>query len=170
MFKFILPTFFFIFLILFNAFRFIQSFYIFYIILLIKNVYLIYLYTKRDIQTVQSDKVNKFIAYTSLVIPTLYLQGNTEEFNTIASLLSLIGFTVSTLGILDLGQSFGISPAKRKLVTSGLYQFTNHPIYIGYLIAEFSMVLKNLNNIYIFSISILLYYYRAKAEDKIHGR
>ena len=39
-------------------------------------------------------------------------------------------------GKLTLGRSFGLMPANRGVVSSGIYRFVRHPIYAGYLITH----------------------------------
>ena len=88
------------------------------------------------------------------------------EFQFIASILSILGFTLATWALFDLGRSFGIVSGTRKKVTEGLYSIMRHPMYLGYVIAEFGFVLLNVSNIKVFIISVLLYALRAKTETK----
>ena len=47
--------------------------------------------------------------------------------------LSACGLLVVIGGKLSLGRSFGLMPANRGVVSSGLYRIVRHPIYLGYL-------------------------------------
>jgi protein-S-isoprenylcysteine O-methyltransferase Ste14 len=47
--------------------------------------------------------------------------------------VSAAGLLVVVAGKLSLGRSFGLMPANRGIVSSGLYRFVRHPIYAGYL-------------------------------------
>ena len=58
-------------------------------------------------------------------------------------LLSAIGLSVVIAGKLSLGRSFGLMPANRGVVSSGLYRLVRHPIYMGYLITHTGFVAAN---------------------------
>jgi protein-S-isoprenylcysteine O-methyltransferase Ste14 len=63
------------------------------------------------------------------------------EFATI--LISASGLIIVVLGKLSLGRSFGLTPANRGVVCTGLYRVVRHPIYLGYLITHVGFVLAN---------------------------
>lgn len=54
-----------------------------------------------------------------------------------AGLLVVIGGKVS------LGRSFGLMPANRGVVSSGLYRIVRHPIYMGYLVTHVGFIAAN---------------------------
>jgi protein-S-isoprenylcysteine O-methyltransferase Ste14 len=58
-------------------------------------------------------------------------------------LLSAIGLSVVIAGKLSLGRSFGLMPANRGVVSSGLYRLVRHPIYLGYLITHSGFLAAN---------------------------
>ena len=58
-------------------------------------------------------------------------------------LLSALGLSVVIAGKLSLGRSFGLMPANRGVVSSGLYRLVRHPIYMGYLITHAGFVAAN---------------------------
>ena len=47
-----------------------------------------------------------------------------------------IGLMIVVLGKMSLGRSFGLTPANRGVVSTGLYRFVRHPIYVGYLVTH----------------------------------
>jgi protein-S-isoprenylcysteine O-methyltransferase Ste14 len=49
---------------------------------------------------------------------------------------SAVGLAIVIAGKLTLGRSFGLMPANRGVVSSGIYQMVRHPIYLGYLITH----------------------------------
>jgi protein-S-isoprenylcysteine O-methyltransferase Ste14 len=51
-------------------------------------------------------------------------------------IVSAIGLLVVIAGKLSLGRSFGLMPANRGIVSTGLYRLVRHPIYLGYLISH----------------------------------
>jgi protein-S-isoprenylcysteine O-methyltransferase Ste14 len=58
-------------------------------------------------------------------------------------LLSAAGLVIVIGGKVSLGRSFGLMPANRGVVSSGLYRLVRHPIYMGYLITHVGFVLAN---------------------------
>ena len=58
-------------------------------------------------------------------------------------LLSATGLMVVIGGKLSLGRSFGLMPANRGVVSSGLYRIVRHPIYMGYLITHVGFLAAN---------------------------
>lgn len=57
--------------------------------------------------------------------------------------LSGVGLIIVVLGKLSLGRSFGLMPANRGVVSTGLYRLVRHPIYLGYLVAHLGFVFAN---------------------------
>ena len=49
---------------------------------------------------------------------------------------SAVGLVIVIAGKLTLGRSFGLMPANRGVVSSGIYRIVRHPIYLGYLITH----------------------------------
>src|SRR6185369_16715122 len=56
---------------------------------------------------------------------------------------SVIGLAIVIAGKLTLGRSFGLMPANRGIVSSGVYRVVRHPIYLGYLITHAAFLLAN---------------------------
>ena len=50
--------------------------------------------------------------------------------------ISVIGLAVVIAGKVTLGRSFGLMPANRGIVSSGVYRVVRHPIYLGYLLTH----------------------------------
>jgi protein-S-isoprenylcysteine O-methyltransferase Ste14 len=69
------------------------------------------------------------------------LVGLVSEPVTIA--VSAAGLIVVVLGKLSLGRSFGLAPANRGIVCSGVYRLVRHPIYLGYVITHAGFFLAN---------------------------
>jgi protein-S-isoprenylcysteine O-methyltransferase Ste14 len=57
--------------------------------------------------------------------------------------ISIAGIAIVITGKLSLGRSFGLIPANRGVVSSGLYRLVRHPIYMGYLVTHVAFVLSN---------------------------
>ena len=58
-------------------------------------------------------------------------------------LLSALGLLVVIGGKVSLGRSFGLMPANRGVVSTGLYRLVRHPIYMGYLITHVGFLAAN---------------------------
>jgi protein-S-isoprenylcysteine O-methyltransferase Ste14 len=56
-------------------------------------------------------------------------------------MISAVGLMIVVLGKISLGRSFGLTPANRGVVCSGVYRFVRHPIYLGYLITHVGFVM-----------------------------
>lgn len=58
-------------------------------------------------------------------------------------IVSAVGLMIVVLGKLSLGRSFGLTPANRGVVCSGIYRFVRHPIYLGYLVTHVGFVIAH---------------------------
>jgi protein-S-isoprenylcysteine O-methyltransferase Ste14 len=56
---------------------------------------------------------------------------------------SVIGLGIVIAGKVTLGRSFGLMPANRGIVCTGIYRVVRHPIYLGYLITHVAFVFAN---------------------------
>lgn len=114
-------------------------------------------------------RLNETLAYLSSACPFVYLSSShpLPKADLISSILAIVGFTISTFALFDLGSSFGVSPANRGVVRTGLYHYIRHPMYLGYAISEFGFIYINPINIIIYCLSIGLYYIRSKLENRI---
>ncbi len=56
------------------------------------------------------------------------------QFATVA--MSVAGLGIMIAGKMTLGRSFGLMPANRGIVSSGVYRVVRHPIYLGYLVTH----------------------------------
>lgn len=57
--------------------------------------------------------------------------------------LSASGLILVVLAKASLGRSFGLTPANRGVVSTGLYRFLRHPIYLGYLLTHVGFAIAN---------------------------
>lgn len=83
-------------------------------------------------------------------------------------LLSSAGLSVVIGGKLSLGRSFGLMPANRGIVSSGLYKLVRHPIYMGYLITHLGFLAANPTpwNLVMLVSADLALMYRAVCEEQ----
>jgi protein-S-isoprenylcysteine O-methyltransferase Ste14 len=83
-------------------------------------------------------------------------------------LLSAVGLSIVIAGKLSLGRSFGLMPANRGVVSSGLYRIVRHPIYMGYLITHSGFVAANptLWNVAMLVVADIALMWRAVCEEQ----
>jgi protein-S-isoprenylcysteine O-methyltransferase Ste14 len=62
---------------------------------------------------------------------------------TLTALISGVGLFIVVVGKVSLGRSFGLTPANRGVVCTGVYRFVRHPIYLGYLVTHIGFVIAN---------------------------
>ncbi|MDO9181382.1 MAG: methyltransferase [Bacteriovorax sp.] len=153
-----------------SFYRFYTTGLIFFLLMVFRDVLAAWFLIRRN-PNIGEDS-NKFFAlasYISSAIPLFYYKESFNNSNLVlaAGLISIIGFSISTLALIELGNSFGVSPANRGMISSGVYRFMNHPMYLGYVISEFGCVLLNPLNVIIYILSMSLYYLRAQSESKI---
>ena len=84
--------------------------------------------------------VGSFVLYGLFLIPG---QGRSTHIWVLATsdLCLAVGIAWALYSLTYLGRRFSIVPEARGLVTSGPYQLTRHPIYLGEIIAGFGLVL-----------------------------
>jgi protein-S-isoprenylcysteine O-methyltransferase Ste14 len=82
--------------------------------------------------------------------------------------MASVGLFIVVVGKLSLGRSFGLAPANRGVVSTGLYALVRHPIYLGYLITHTAFVLANLAawNLAILATADTALMVRARLEER----
>lgn len=108
------------------------------------------------------------VAYLSSLMLLMYFGPAvdvTRDALLYGNILVVIGFTIATIAQFELGTSFGVSPANRIRVNTGIYRLIQHPMYTGYVIAEIGMCVVNLWNVPIFALSFAMYWMRGRWES-----
>ncbi|HXH75385.1 MAG TPA: isoprenylcysteine carboxylmethyltransferase family protein [Bacteriovoracaceae bacterium] len=155
---------------IYAAYRWNATGFLFFALLFLRDVIAVWFLLTRNPDKKQNEfGLVSILSYVSAAFPFFYL-GSSWRISTqiymILNIFSILGFGLAALALLDLGKSFGVSPANRGKVTSGVYRYFNHPMYIGYAVAEFGLILLNPINAIIYCLSMSLYFYRAKVEEK----
>lgn len=153
----------------FAFYRWHQTQLLFFLLLVFRDFAAGYFFLRRSPALVKSSLRMTLLAYMSAAMPLLYFS-SIEASRTVlfvSDILAIIGFLLVCLATIELGTSIGISPAKRRLVSTGIYRWIKHPMYAGYVISEVGMTLVNPLNLFLFFISSSLYFFRARAELKI---
>jgi protein-S-isoprenylcysteine O-methyltransferase Ste14 len=86
----------------------------------------------------------RILTTLSLMGPVLIMPaaaGFVPELATVTT--SACGLLIVIGGKLSLGRSFGVMPANRGVVSSGLYRLVRHPIYLGYLVTHVGFLAAN---------------------------
>lgn len=87
------------------------------------------------------------------------------------ALISGLGLLIVVIGKVSLGRSFGLTPANRGVVCSGVYRFIRHPIYLGYLITHIGFVIANPVswNVSVLAAADIALIFRAIREERTLG-
>ena len=86
----------------------------------------------------------RFLTTVSMVGPLMVVPATAALAAEAATVTSTAaGLMIVVMGKLSLGRSFGLTPANRGVVCTGLYRFLRHPIYLGYLITHIGFFLAN---------------------------
>jgi protein-S-isoprenylcysteine O-methyltransferase Ste14 len=86
----------------------------------------------------------------------------------VSSAISATGVLITSVGLLALGGSFGVFPAHRGIVQSGIYRIIRHPLYAGYLCAHIGFVLAypSWRNLVFWAISDAAQLWRLRNEER----
>lgn len=108
------------------------------------------------------------LAYVSSALPLLYFSpsvGSSASALLASNILAIFGFAIATVALFELGPAFGVSPANRGAVKSGVYGFVQHPMYAGYVLSELGLCFVNPWNVPLLATSIILYSMRGRLES-----
>ena len=125
---------------------------------------------RRPTHVVDRSAFAGFVTTLSLIGPPLIRPAAVAPFApafaTVA--VSALGLLVVICGKLSLGRSFGLLPANRGVVSTGLYRLVRHPIYMGYLVTHVGFVAANPTtwNVMTLGIADLALMVRAVCEER----
>ncbi|MGH9374339.1 MAG: methyltransferase family protein [Vicinamibacterales bacterium] len=90
----------------------------------------------------------------------------------VTATFSACGLLIIIVGKMSLGRSFGLMPANRGVVSTGLYRLVRHPIYMGYLITHVGFLFANptLWNVLTLAAADLALLMRAVSEERVLAR
>jgi protein-S-isoprenylcysteine O-methyltransferase Ste14 len=100
---------------------------------------------RRKTDTVDRRWRTRLIAGASIVGPFLLRpsDGMGLSLEMMTATVSAAGLAIVVIAKLSLGRSFGLLPANRGVVSSGLYRLVRHPIYLGYLFTHGAFLAAN---------------------------
>lgn len=86
----------------------------------------------------------RIVSWVSALLP-IFMHWNVTKGATSVFALALVvlGTIVVCISCLDLGKSFGVSPAIRPYVKRGIYKYIKHPMYLGHLLTEIGIWASN---------------------------
>jgi protein-S-isoprenylcysteine O-methyltransferase Ste14 len=92
--------------------------------------------------------------------------------DTLTAIASGTGLLITIAGKLTLGRSFGLMPANRGIVCTGLYRAVRHPIYAGYLVTHVGFLIAHpsLWNVALILVADAALLARAVCEEKTLAR
>lgn len=129
---------------------------------------------RRSAASVDRSMRARIITTVSLLGPLLVKPSHVAPLlsPTITVSASVLGLALVIAGKLTLGRSFGLMPANRGIVSSGVYRLVRHPIYLGYLVTHvaFLFASPSLSNIVILTAGDVGLMMRAVCEEETLAR
>ena len=100
---------------------------------------------RRRALVVDRSAAARAVTFVSLIGPPLLRAGDEAPLfaDAMTAAVSTVGLLLVIAAKMVLGRSFGLVPANRGIVCSGLYRFVRHPIYLGYLLTHIGFVAAN---------------------------
>lgn len=153
----------------FALYRWQQTHLIFFLLLVLRGLAAGYFFLKRSPAEAKSGPLMTVVAYVSAAMPLAYLSPTVGDASLIlaSNLLAILGFLIVALATIELGTSIGVSPAKRVYVSSGIYGWLRHPMYVGYVVSETGLILINPLNLVLCLVSWTLYTVRSVKENEL---
>jgi Isoprenylcysteine carboxyl methyltransferase (ICMT) family len=129
---------------------------------------------RRSAATVDRSRRARLLTTLSMIGPPLVrptpLQALAPEAVTV--MISAAGLLFVVAGKVSLGRSFGLMPANRGIVSTGLYRLVRHPIYLGYLVTHVAFAIANpaVTNLLVLGIADAALLMRAVCEEQTLAR
>jgi protein-S-isoprenylcysteine O-methyltransferase Ste14 len=88
---------------------------------------------------------------------------------TLGALIQVFGILWQIYAKASLRRSFGILPANRGVVSRGAYQYLRHPMYFGYVVADFGFLITNfgIQNVIVYTVQVTLLISRILYEERL---
>lgn len=129
-----------------NTLSLMVSFKLSVLLLLIFNTFIFALaFIRRAPINVTKSPFDYIIALCGTMSPMFFigLPVSNDHFMFLA--LQVFGICFSFAGLMSLSRSFGLVPANRGIVTTGLYKYVRHPLYTGYVLLFSGFLFQNLS-------------------------
>ena len=144
-------------------------------LLFLSNASLVVLFTlaRRSTSVLDRSWPARVVTLAAVIGPLLFRPGGVGIVpDYVAGVVGCVGFALSIGGTLALRRSFGLIPANRGIVSSGLYRIVRHPIYAGYLVSHVAFVLTypTLWNAMVWACSDGAQFVRVRYEEQLLRR
>lgn len=139
-------------------------------LMLIRGLIVFFCFLNRDIPLKRAPKFQIAVAWISTFLPTLMIwKANAGFSGLIGELIAIAGIVMFAFTCLELGKSFGVSPALRSPVSGGIYSYISHPMYLSHIIVETGILIAcpSKLNFVIAGITWALYAVRGVWEKKL---
>lgn len=138
-------------------------------------VLLIVILIRRPHLGIDSSLFNQAVALTAFCSGLAFIGQPTTQNSLLIAISTAITLAANILGIitlLNLGRSFGVLIAVRKIKTSGLYSLVRHPMYGTDILLRIGFIVSHFNPLttFVFVLSTSCYIYRALLEEKFLSR
>ena len=112
------------------------------------------------------------IVLGSLATSMLLLPCQHRYFPIFGTSLIQIGILIHMWSLVSLGRSFGIIPANRGVVSSGLYRMVRHPLYLSVIVTILGYSISNPSryNLFIFMATAIFHILRIEEEEHLLSR
>jgi hypothetical protein len=140
------------------------------VLMLVRGLIVFFCFLNRDIPLMRAPKYQIVIAWISTFFPTLMIwKSNIGFYGLVGELIAIAGMVMFVLTCLELGKSFGVSPALRSPVSGGIYSYVSHPMYFSHVIVEIGILIACPTkwNFLIAGFTWALYMIRGAWEKKI---
>lgn len=143
--------------------------------IVILNTFLLLLFFSRRESTEISNRLFDWLIPIATVGLSMRLQPNPALNSTLNDLslgIQFVGILAIAVSLLNLGRSFGVIPANRKIKNGGFYKRVRHPLYSSEMLFYFGFLLGNLSAFNFFAVALILagQIYRAVSEEKLLSR
>lgn len=129
---------------------------------------------RRNAIAVDRTSIARLVAALSMAGPLLVRPdgGLGAGPDLIPGMISACGLAFVVAAKISLGRSFGLMPANRGVVSSGLYRAVRHPIYAGYLVTHVAFLIANpsARNIALLVVADIALVVRSLFEERTLGR
>lgn len=138
-------------------------------ILLSESVVIIFVLSRRNTDKISLNFYDWFIALTGTMIVQLIEPVENVFMPDFGLGLIILGFVIHFGAKLSLRRSFGIVPADRGIMSSGLYAIVRHPMYMGYFLSHMGYLFAapSFRNALVYIVAWGLFIARIFAEEKL---
>lgn len=140
--------------------------------LLDQFIVLAFLIARRPTEAITTRPMDWIAGFVGSCLPLLIGPVSPEAALTppsVAAFLVLSGLIIHLLAKLTLRRSFGAVAANRGIKASGPYKFIRHPMYLGYMLSQFGVLLAgpSVRNVSVILLGWCFFLWRIAAEERL---